>query len=31
MLPGSVVDETINTLLPLISEGDLIIDGGNCL
>lgn len=26
---GDAVDETINRLLPLISQGDLIMDGGN--
>lgn len=30
MLPaGDVVDEMIDTLIPLLSRGDLIIDGGN--
>lgn len=30
MVPsGSIVDDTINTLVPLISKGDIIIDGGN--
>lgn len=30
MVPsGSIVDDTINTLVPLLSKGDIIIDGGN--
>jgi len=29
MVPAGVVDETIATLRPLLSEGDIIIDGGN--
>ena len=28
---GEVVDEYISSLLPLLSEGDIIIDGGNSL
>ena len=29
MVPAGVVDETISTLVPLLSEGDILIDGGN--
>ncbi len=29
MVPAGVVDETISTLVPLLDEGDIIIDGGN--
>ena len=29
MVPAAVVDETINDLLPLLEEGDILIDGGN--
>src|SRR6185369_12041747 len=29
MVPAGVVDETISALAPLLSEGDVIIDGGN--
>lgn len=30
MVPaGNIVDETITTLLPLLSRGDIVIDGGN--
>jgi len=29
MVPAGVVDETISTLAPLLSEGDILIDGGN--
>lgn len=30
MVPsGSIVDDTINTLVPVLSKGDIIIDGGN--
>jgi 6-phosphogluconate dehydrogenase len=29
MVPAGVVDETIATLAPLLSEGDILIDGGN--
>jgi len=29
MVPAGVVDETIATLMPLLSEGDILIDGGN--
>ncbi|MGH8127169.1 MAG: phosphogluconate dehydrogenase (NAD(+)-dependent, decarboxylating) [Gammaproteobacteria bacterium] len=29
MLPVSFVDETIEKLLPLLDEGDILIDGGN--
>src|SRR5262245_35001901 len=29
MVPAAVVDSTINDLLPLLSPGDILIDGGN--
>ena len=29
MVPAGVVDETISGLVPLLKEGDIIIDGGN--
>ncbi len=29
MVPAAVVDEQIDELLPLLSEGDILIDGGN--
>jgi 6-phosphogluconate dehydrogenase len=29
MVPAGVVDETISTLVPLLNEGDILIDGGN--
>ena len=29
MVPAAVVDETIADLLPLLDEGDILIDGGN--
>src|ERR1044071_1634901 len=29
MVPAAVVDETISDLLPLLDEGDILIDGGN--
>src|SRR4051812_46173153 len=29
MVPAGVVDDTISTLSPLLSEGDILIDGGN--
>ena len=29
MVPAAVVDETITDLLPLLDEGDILIDGGN--
>ena len=29
MVPAGVVDETISALAPLLSEGDILIDGGN--
>src|SRR5262245_23540018 len=29
MVPAAVVDSTINELLPLLSPGDILIDGGN--
>ena len=29
MLPAGVVDETIDALVPLLSPGDTVIDGGN--
>jgi 6-phosphogluconate dehydrogenase len=29
MVPAGVVDETIATLVPLLNEGDILIDGGN--
>jgi 6-phosphogluconate dehydrogenase len=29
MLPHNVLDETLNQLLPLLSGGDVVIDGGN--
>jgi len=29
MVPAGVVDETISTVSPLLSEGDILIDGGN--
>src|SRR4029434_5080821 len=29
MVPAAVVDDTINDLLPLLKEGDILIDGGN--
>jgi 6-phosphogluconate dehydrogenase len=29
MVPAGVVDETIDTLLPLLSAGDVVVDGGN--
>jgi len=29
MVPASVVDETLHTLLPLLESGDVVIDGGN--
>jgi len=29
MVPAAVVDETIDSLLPLLDEGDILIDGGN--
>jgi 6-phosphogluconate dehydrogenase len=29
MVPAGVVDETVSTLAPLLSEGDILIDGGN--
>ena len=28
-LPGPIVDSVINDLLPLLEEGDIVIDGGN--
>lgn len=32
MLPaGNIVDETIKKLTPLVSAGDIIIDGGNSM
>src|SRR6185503_3486350 len=29
MVPAAVVDATINDLAPLLSSGDILIDGGN--
>ena len=29
MVPAGVVDETISGLAPLLTEGDILIDGGN--
>jgi 6-phosphogluconate dehydrogenase len=29
MVPAAVVDQTIATLVPLLEEGDILIDGGN--
>ena len=29
MVPAGVVDETISTLAPLLTKGDILIDGGN--
>lgn len=29
MVPAGVVDDTLDTLLPLLSAGDIVIDGGN--
>jgi len=29
MVPAAVVDQTIDSLLPLVAEGDILIDGGN--
>jgi 6-phosphogluconate dehydrogenase len=29
MVPAAVVDQTINELVPLLDEGDILIDGGN--
>jgi len=29
MVPAAVVDRTLSDLLPLLSEGDIVIDGGN--
>ena len=29
MVPAAVVDQTMNDLLPLMDEGDILIDGGN--
>jgi len=29
MVPAAVVDQTINDLLPLLEQGDILIDGGN--
>jgi 6-phosphogluconate dehydrogenase len=29
MVPAGVVDETISTLTPLLTKGDILIDGGN--
>lgn len=29
MVPAGVVDDTLDTLLPLLSDGDTVIDGGN--
>jgi 6-phosphogluconate dehydrogenase len=29
MLPAAIVDQTIDALLPLLSPGDILIDGGN--
>jgi len=29
MVPAAVVDSTLETLAPLLSQGDLVIDGGN--
>lgn len=31
MVPHSVVDEVLNELIPLLSDGDYVIDGGNSL
>src|ERR1041385_8940243 len=29
MVPAAVVDQSINDLLPLLDQGDILIDGGN--
>src|SRR5262249_55310628 len=29
MVPAAVVDSTINDLLPLLTAGDIVVDGGN--
>ncbi|MHC5541256.1 NAD(P)-binding domain-containing protein, partial [Singulisphaera rosea] len=29
MVPAAVVDSTLNELVPLLSKGDIVIDGGN--
>ena len=29
MLPAAIVDQTLDSLVPLLSKGDIVIDGGN--
>src|SRR5580658_485266 len=29
MLPAAIVDQTLDSLVPLLSEDDIVIDGGN--